>query len=59
MTTELAVYFANLLAHERAPDWGGGSCPNEPALDSAYLRSLGMEDEIADWRITAESVKVS
>ena len=54
-----AVYFANLLAHERAPDSAGGSRGTEPSIDQEYLRVLGMENEIAGWRAIAESVEVS
>jgi hypothetical protein len=50
-----AVYFANLLAHERAPDPAAGPSANEPPMDQDHLRTLEMENEIANWRAIAES----
>ena len=42
-----AVYFANLLAHEREPASARGTCDDMPSIDQEYLRALGMENEIA------------
>lgn len=52
-----AVYFANLLAHGRAPDPAAGSCGNESPMDQDYLRALELENEIDGWRAIAESVE--
>jgi HD-like signal output (HDOD) protein/CheY-like chemotaxis protein len=49
-----AVYFANLLAHEREPAAAGES-PGQPPMDQDYLRAVGMEGELAEWRATAET----
>lgn len=53
--TPAAVYFANMLAHEREPvaDWG--SSDSMPSIDQEYLRALGMEDQIDAWRAIAET----
>ena len=49
-----AVYFANLLAHEREPAGAGESPDQPPPIDQEFLRSVGMENEIAAWRAMAE-----
>ena len=50
-----AVYFANLLAHEREPDADGDSSGQPPPMDQDYLRAVGMEGEMAAWRAMAET----
>ena len=50
-----AVYFANLLAHEREPDAGGGPAGERRPMDQDYLRAVGMEGETAAWRAMAET----
>ena len=51
-----AVYFANLLAHEREPASARGTCDDMPSIDQEYLRALGMENEIAAWHAISQTV---
>jgi HD-like signal output (HDOD) protein/CheY-like chemotaxis protein len=50
-----AVYFANLLAHEREPAADGESPGQPPPIDQDYLRAVGMEGELPAWRAMAET----
>jgi HD-like signal output (HDOD) protein len=52
-----AVYFADILAHEREPASDCGSCDGMPSIDQEYPRALGMENQIAVWRGYAETAE--
>ncbi len=53
-----AVYFADILARERTPVSGLTSCDGVPSIDQEYVRALGLENELADWRANAETAEV-
>ena len=50
-----AVCIANWLACEAAH----GGCGQGPCIDQEYLRAVGVEDEIADWRAMSLTVEVT
>lgn len=51
-----AVYLANVLAHERESGSPDASSISAPPIDPEYLRTLGMENEIAALRVNVEMV---
>jgi HD-like signal output (HDOD) protein/CheY-like chemotaxis protein len=51
-----AVYIANILALECAPPPPAGASLVQPAFDALYIDSLGVADQLPDWRILARDI---